>query len=170
MYTKRQFIRKAIIGICALAVAICITIFIRENMDIQTPERALPTITITMDNKTNLSSTSIFRAAYEWSFLTTTAKHTPPYTTEDLQLAAPPVLMAPRTYLDISFSIKPKNILISRADESNLDAFMDLVDVGSGPIITPATPGLYLYRLQADFGWRGSILYFFAVQIQDSLI
>lgn len=170
MYTKKQLIRKLTIGLIALAAAICVTIFIRENMDVKDPERALPTLAVTMNGSTALPAESVFRAHYEWSFLTTTAKHTPPYSTQDLRAATPPVPMAPRTYLDLSFSIKPKNLVISRSSEENLDAFMDLVDVGSGPIITPATPGLYMYRVQADFGWRGSVLYFFAVQIQDMAI
>ena len=44
MYSKIQVIRKLLIGAAALAVAICITIFIRENMDVNDPERALPSI------------------------------------------------------------------------------------------------------------------------------
>ena len=35
MYTTRQIVRKLVIGAVALAVAICITIFIRENMDVK---------------------------------------------------------------------------------------------------------------------------------------
>ena len=49
MYTTRQIVRKLVIGAVALAVAICITIFIRENMDVKDPESALPTLTVTMN-------------------------------------------------------------------------------------------------------------------------
>ena len=42
MYNKIQVLRKLLIGAAALAVAICITIFIRENMDVKSPEQALP--------------------------------------------------------------------------------------------------------------------------------
>ena len=59
-------------------------------------------------------------------------------------------------------------MVISRADDEKLEAFMELIDVGSGPIITPAATGLYMYRVEADFGWRGSIIYFFTVQIQNA--
>ncbi|EJW93361.1 hypothetical protein EVA_18532, partial [gut metagenome] len=77
-----------------------------------------------------------------------------------------PVPMAPRTYLELRFSIKPKYLTISRADDKELETYRDLVDVGMGPIITPAVPGIYRYRVQADFGWRGSIIYFFTIQIE----
>ena len=168
MYTRLQAIRKLAIGAVALALAICITIFIRENMDVKDPEQALPTITITLNDTANLAPEMIFRAGYEWNFLTTTAKNTPPYSSQDLQEHTPPVNVLARTYMEIDFSLEPKNLVISRSEEGSSDSFLDLVDVGDGPIIAPATPGTYMYRIQADFGWRGSIVYFFRVRVQDS--
>lgn len=168
MYNKKQIIRKVILGTVLLAIAILITVFIRENMNVQEPEMALPTFTVTMNGTTAFAPESVFRAGYEWNFFTTTAKHTPPYSPRDLTQVTPPVQMVPRTYLDLAFSIKPKSLVISRADDKNFENYMDLVDVGRGPIITPAEPGCYRYRIQADFGWRGSIIYFFTVQIMDS--
>lgn len=166
MYSKIQVIRKLLIGAAALAVAICITIFIRENMDVNDPERALPSITITMNGTTAMAPEMIFRAGYEWNFLTTTAKSTPPYSSQDLQALTPPVEMLARTYMDIDFSLEPRSLTISRSDEENFEAFLDLVDASEGPIIAPATPGVYMYRIQADFGWRGSIVYFFRIRVQ----
>ena len=168
MYTTRQIVRKLVIGAVALAVAICITIFIRENMDVKDPESALPTLTVTMNGSAAMAPGSVFRAGYEWNFLTTTEKSTPVYSSADLRQVTPPVPMPSRTYLDLDFSIKPKSVVISRADDEKLEAFMELIDVGSGPIITPAATGLYMYRVVADFGWRGSIIYFFTVQIQNA--
>lgn len=168
MYTKKQIIKKLLIGTVLLALAVLITIFIRENMNVQSPEQALPTFTVTMNGNTALSDDSVFRAGYEWNFFTTTAKHTPPYSPADLKLVTPPVPMTPRTYLDLDFSIRPKNLTISRADDENFETFMDFIDVGMGPIIAPAVPGLYQYRIQADFGWRGSVIYFFTIQVIDT--
>ena len=59
MYNKIQVIRKLLIGAVALAAAICITIFIRENMDVKDPEQALPSITITMNGTTAMAPESI---------------------------------------------------------------------------------------------------------------
>lgn len=168
MYTKKQVIHKLLLGTVMLAVAICITLFIRENMNVQSPEQALPTFTISMNGAATFAPESVFRAGYEWNFFTTTAKHTPEYSPADLKMATPPVPMPPRTILDLEFSIEPKHLTISRAEDEDFRAFMDLIDVGMGPIITPAAPGLYQYRVQADFGWRGSIIYFFTVQIVDA--
>lgn len=166
MYNRIQLIRKLLVGAAALAVAICITIFIRENMNVKDPEQALPSLTITMNGTTAMAPEMIFRAGYEWNFLTTTAKFTPPYSSQDLQDHTPPVEMLARTYMDIHFSLEPRKLVISRSDETNFDSFLDLVDVGDGPIIAPATPGVYMYRIQADFGWRGSIVYFFRIRVQ----
>ena len=165
MYTTKQMVRKLLIGAAAMAAAICITIFIRENMDVQDPEQALPVMTVTMNGSAAIPPDMVFRAGYEWNFLTTTAKDTPPYSTQDLQQHTPPVDMFARTYMDIDFSIQPKSLVISRASEENYDLFMDLVDVEDGPLIAPATPGVYMYRIQADFGWRGSAIYFFRVRV-----
>ena len=74
--------------------------------------------------------------------------------------------MLARTYMDIDFSLEPRSLTISRSDEENFEAFLDLVDASEGPIIAPATPGVYMYRIQADFGWRGSIVYFFRIRVQ----
>lgn len=170
MYTTKQIIRKLVIGAAALTAAVCITLFIRENMDVKDPESALPSLTVTMNDTAVITPESVFRAGYEWNFLTTTAKNTPAFSSADLRRLTPAIPMAPRTYLNISFSIKPKSLIISRADDEKKEVFMDLVDVGDGPIITPAAPGLYMYRIQANFGWRGSIVYFFTVQIQETVI
>lgn len=162
-------IRKLLIGALALALAIFISVLIRENMDIKDPERALPSITVTMNGNTAMAPEMVFRAGYEWNFLTTTAKSTPPYSTLDLQERTPPVDMLARTYMDIDFSLDPKKLVISRSDPGSYDIFMDLVDAGEGPIIAPATPGIYMYRVQADFGWRGSIVYFFRIRVQSGV-
>lgn len=170
MYTTKQIVRKLVIGAFALAVAICITIFIRENMDVKDPESALPTLTVTMNGSAAMAPGSVFRAGYEWNFLTTTQKSTPVYSSADLRQVTPPVPMPPRTYLDLKFSIQPKSVVVSRADDEKLESFMELIDAGDGPIITPAATGLYMYRIEANFGWRGSIIYFFTIQIQDSAV
>lgn len=167
MYTKKQVIRKILLGAVLLAAAVGITIVMRENMNVQEPEKALPTITITMDGDTVFARDRVFLAGYEWNFLTMTAKHTPPYSAADLKHVTPPVPMEPRTYLELDFSIKPKELVISRASDPNLESYMELTNVGMGPLITPAEPGIYRYQVQASFGWRGSTVYFFTVQIED---
>lgn len=141
LYSKIQVIRKLLIGAAALAVAICITIFIRENMDVNDPERALPSITITMNGTTAMAPEMIFRAGYEWNFLTTTAKSTPPYSSQDLQAHTPPVEMLARTYMDIDFSLEPRSLTISRSDEENFEAFLDLVGRGRRPHHRPRHAG-----------------------------
>ena len=165
MYTKKQIIRKLLIGAAALAAAICITVIIRENMDVKDPDQALPSIVITANEATVLPPESIFRAGYEWNFLTTTAKNTPPLSSEDIQSRTPPIDVLARTYLSIDFSLEPKNLVISRSEEADYDAFLDLVGGEEGAVIAPSASGTYMYRIQADFGWRGSIVYYFRVRV-----
>ena len=91
MYTPRLIIRKLILGAVLMTVAILITLLIRENMDVKDPEQALPTITVTVNGDMNLNDRMVFRAGYEWNFLTTVAKNTPTYTSEGLRQQIYPV-------------------------------------------------------------------------------
>ena len=70
--------------------------------------------------------------------------------------------------LDISFSLPPKTLRIQRASDDALENFVELADVSDGQIISPSAPGLYLYQVEAGFGWRGSVRYFFMVRVQQT--
>ena len=70
MHTPKRVIRKLLLGTALMAIAICITILIRENMDVKDPEQALPTISITINGDTKMNDRMVFRAGYEWSFFT----------------------------------------------------------------------------------------------------
>lgn len=167
MYTPRLIIRKLILGAVLMTVAILITLLIRENMDVKDPEQALPTITVTVNGDMNLNDRMVFRAGYEWNFLTTVAKNTPTYTSESLRQQIYPVDLAPNSVLDIHFSMDAKTLRIQRASDDDLENFVELADVSDGQIIAPSTPGLYLYQVEAGFGWRGSVRYFFMVRVQQ---
>lgn len=168
MYTPRLVIRKLLLGAVLMTVAIIITVLIRENMDVKDPEQALPTITITVNGDMNLNDKMVFRAGYEWNFFTTVAKNTPAYTSNTLLEQLYPVDLAPNSVLDINFSLPPKTLRIQRASDDSLENFVELADVSDGQIICPSTPGLYLYQVEAGFGWRGSVRYFFLVRVQQS--
>ncbi len=167
MYTPKLVIRKLLLGAVLMAAAIFITILIRENMDVKDPEQALPTITITVNGDLRMNDKMVFRAGYEWNFLTTVAKHTPAYTSQTLRESLYPVDLAPNSVLKIEFSLEPKTLRIQRASDEALENFVELADVSDGQIITPSAPGLYLYQVEAGFGWRGSIRYFFMVRVQQ---
>ena len=168
MYTPKLVIRKLLLGAVLMTVAIIITVLIRENMDVKDPERALPTITITVNEDVNLNDKMVFRAGYEWNFFTTVAKDTPTYTSATLREQLYPVDLAPNSVLDISFSLPPKTLRIQRASDDELENFVELADVSDGQIISPSAPGLYLYQVEAGFGWRGSVRYFFMVRVQQT--
>ena len=77
--------------------------------------------------------------------------------------------LAPNSVLDINFSLPPKTLRIQRASDDELENFVELADVSDGQIISPSAPGLYLYQVEAGFGWRGSVRYFFMVRVQQSV-
>lgn len=167
MHTPKRVIRKLLLGTALMAIAICITILIRENMDVKDPEQALPTISITINGDTKMNDRMVFRAGYEWSFFTTVAKDTPTYTSAAIRDLIYPVDVPPNSVLNISFSLPAKTLRIQRASDEKLENFVELADVSDGQLIAPSSPGLYLYQLEAGFGWRGSIRYFFMIRVQQ---
>lgn len=167
-YTTKQLLRKLAIGAVALAVAAGITLFIKENLDVQDPETALPTIQVTT-NGMALSPEMIFRAGYIWNFFTTTEENTPLWTTQDILAHTYPVDVPPRSILSIDFSLKPKTLTVSRTDDENFEYYLDLVDTDGSQIITPAQAGAYLYKIQAGFGRRGSVIYYLLINVKESL-
>lgn len=168
MYTPKLVIRKLALGALLMAIAIFITVLIRENMDVKDPEQALPTLSITINGDTKMNDRMVLRAGYEWNFFTTVAKDTPNYTTSSIRDQIYPVDVPPNSVLNIDFSLQPKTLRIQRASDDKLENFVELADVSSGQLIAPSTPGLYLYQLEAGFGWRGSIRYFFMIRVQQS--
>lgn len=168
MYSPKLVVRKLLLGTVLMAAAIFITILIRENMDVKDPEQALPSISVTINGDIKMNDKMVFRAGYEWNFFTTVAKHTPSYTAQTLREHVYPVDLPPNSVVNIDFSLKPKSLRIQRANDDQLENFVELADVDSGQFIAPSAPGLYLYQVEAGFGWRGSVRYVFMIRVQQS--
>ena len=167
MHNPKQVVKKLITGAILMTAAIFISVMIRENMDVKDPEQALPTFGIVVNGELRLNESTIFRAGYEWNFLTTVAKDTPAYTSESIRQKIYPVEVPPNSVLELEFSMQPKSMRLQRASDPQLEHFVELADVSDGQLIAPSSPGLYLYQVESSFGWRGSIRYFFLVRVQE---
>ncbi|MBU3805714.1 MAG: hypothetical protein H9882_02285 [Candidatus Fournierella pullistercoris] len=167
MYTPKRILQKILTGALLLALAMCATVFIRENMDVKDPEQALPSFSILVNDEVRITEHSILRAGYEWNFMTTVAKDTPVYTSSQIRSLIYPVDLPPSSRLVLEFSTKPKTLRVQRAPGADLQQFVELADVSDGTLVAPSQPGLYLYQVECGFGWRGSIRYFFLVRVQQ---
>lgn len=167
-YTVKIVARKLLVGVLALAAAAAITLFIKENLDVKDPETALPTIQIATEGVV-LSPEMVFRAGYEWNFFTATEINTPVWTTEDILSRTYPVDVPPRAKLDIDFSLDVDTLKVSRAEESDFSTFVTLAEENPDSLIAPAEGGRYLYKIEAGFGRRGSIIYYLLLNVKPAV-
>lgn len=166
-YSKWLLVRKLLIGAVLIGLAAAVSLFIKENLDVKSPEDALPDITVSV-NGLPIAPEMVLRAGYEWNFWTTTEKNTPAYTSEELLRMVYPVDMPLRSVIDLSFSIKVKDLKISRADDAEYRYFIELAGAGEGQVIAPAQAGQYLYKIEAGFGRRGSVIYYLMVNVKET--
>lgn len=151
---------RILVGLVLLLIAAGISLFIKESLDEQDPETSLPLIYVTYDG-TDLPG--VYRAGYSWSFFTTIAKNTPTLAPEDIPLT--PVDMYAGTELKIHFSSKQSTLKISLAEGQYSNDYTVLSDVDNGVLNAPSSAGVYVYRVEASWSSRGSIIYYFCVRI-----
>lgn len=165
-YSRWVVLRKILVGAVLVAIAAAISLFIKENLDVKSPEDALPDLTIQV-NGLSIAPEMALRAGYEWNFWTTTEKNTPAYTPEDILQLVYPVDMPPRSLIDLDFSIELKDLRISRADDADFRYFIEMANTSEGQILAPAQTGRYMYKIEAGFGSRGSVIYYLLVDIRE---
>ncbi len=164
MKLRTVFIRKLILGAVLIAISAGITLFIKESLDTQDPEAALPIITI-IYNEEEFPSNNIYRAGYTWSFITTVEKwQAPSLLPEDLPIVPETVLSD--MPVSVSFSQTPDNLQIWRATGRYSTDFLEISMQTQGEFFTPTSSGEYLYRIIADWGSRGEIQYYFSMRVE----
>ncbi len=156
-------IKKIFVATILILLSAVLTIFIKEALDTRDPESALPIITITQDGIPLLEQ-NVYRAGYDWSFFTTVERwQAPSLVPEDLPIIPQEIL--PGAKFEISFSSTPTEIAIWRATGRYSTDFSVIETQNEGNFIAPLTTGEYLYRVEASWGTRGSIQYFFALSV-----
>ena len=164
MKLPKIFFRKLIIGAVLLAIATGMTAFIKESLDTQDPESALPIITVLYGDEELIPDKEVRRAGWEWNFFLTQEK-TPLLSPEDVPLQ--PVDVMPGAQMRILFTKEPSELRVMRAVSDKPTEYLELSDAGGGRFSTPTTPGLYFYKVRAEWSGRGFIQYYFALQVRE---
>ena len=164
MKLPKIFFRKLIIGAVLLAIATGMTAFIKESLDTQDPESALPIITVLYGDEELVPDKEVRRAGWEWNFFLTQEK-TPLLSPEDVPLQ--PVDVMPGAQMRILFTKEPSELRVMRAVSDKPTEYLELSDAGGGRFSTPTTPGLYFYKVRAEWSGRGFIQYYFALQVRE---
>ena len=162
MKMPKIFLRKIIIGFLLLVMAAGFTLVLKETLDTKDPESALPTISVQYNDG---QVQGVYRAGYSWSFFTTIEnRQAPSLAPEDLPLT--PVAVLPAHPVKITFSKTPSELRIWRAKGRYSTDYLELSNEQEGVFDTPSMPGVYLYKVKADWGSRGTIQYYFALDVQ----
>ena len=167
-YTFKIILRKLVVGVLALAAAAAITLFIKENLDVKDPETALPSIQITTEGVV-LSQEMVLPIGFFFNDTATTEINTPVWSTGDILSRTYPVDVPPRAKLEIDFSLNADTLQVSRSDQSDFSAFVTLADEYPDSLIAPAEAGQYLYKIEAGFGRRGSIIYYLLLNVKETV-
>lgn len=164
--TKRVFkipwraLRKIVIGIVLLFIAASISVFIKESLDTLDPESSLPILTVQQNGQT---ITDVYRAGYVWSFFTTVERRAPEVTEADIPLV--PVPVPPQAVMTLQFSTEPSSLRVFRADNLLTSGYYEIADEDVSSFHAPNAPGIYVYKILAQWGNRGNIQYYFAIQV-----
>lgn len=166
MKLKKQFFRKLLIGAVLILVSAGITMLIKESLDTKDPESSLPIISITC-GEVDIPPDAVYRAGYEWSFFATMARRdAPSVLPEDLPISPFPVYAGEP--MQITFTTTPSEIRVWRAEGRYGTEFLEVSGEEKGMFATPTTPGIYMFRVLADWGGRGNIQYYFSLDVQSS--
>lgn len=164
MKLPKVFFRKLLIGAVLVALAAGVSVFIKETLDTRDPEASLPIVTVRYGDEVFVPDKEVLRAGWEWSFFLTQEK-TPLLSIEDVPLS--PVEVLPGAPMDISFTKEPTRLRVLRAASDKPTEYLELSDAGDGSFSTPTMPGLYYFKVQAEWRGRGFIQYYFALQVRE---
>ena len=148
------------IGAVCIAVAAFISVLIKESLDTLDPEASLPTLVVTQNDQV---ITDVYRAGYEWRYFATVERRAPQVTEADLPLV--PVDVAPQACIALNFSSDPSSLHVYRTESQASPNYLELVNEDPSVFYAPTTPGVYVYKVIAEWGWRGEIQYYFSVRI-----
>ncbi|MEG2770608.1 MAG: hypothetical protein RR902_07285 [Oscillospiraceae bacterium] len=165
MKFPKLFFKKLLIGILLIAGCAGASLALKDFVDSLNPEVTLPILevrcafTTPIVNGDGSAERSLFRANYSWMFITG-IKEGKGMELQGLSLY--PTTLPPNVPLLFQFSTEPEKVTIDRADGLYGPDFVNIM----GDVSSPQQPGVYCYRIQADFE-RGSILYYLAVRVDD---
>ncbi len=157
MDKRKQWTKKIAIGLAALLLAAGLSYVIRDVLAAQNPESALPVIEIEY-NGIPLPTQHYMMDSYSWRFLFTTVDWSQPNRNAADMLEPAPVL--PGAPLEINFSFPCNSMRVSRSYGTRNE-----FEPVTGSLQTPFSGGTYTYRIEAEWGTRGSVLYYIKVRV-----
>lgn len=159
MKLRKRNLRRIIIAVVFILLAGVITTMLNAALASRNPVAALPEMRVIYKDAP-LPYEYICLQSYSWQFLFINKSgdaNAPDWWKYFLD--AGPVV--PGSPLDIEFTYPCQSLTVSRADEGS-DLFVEM----GGVLRTPLEAGVYTYRVDANWGWRGSVRYYFKIEVR----
>lgn len=161
MKQPKRMAGRIALALVLLVLAASFSLMVKERIDSTDPDNSLPLIDVSV----GYTKLVVPRANFEWNYITRTV-YGPALSPEsgdlqltvlDVQAGAPLVItMSDPGYLTMK---------VSRADGLGADYY----EIAGGQILTPTTPGVYIYKIEVGYK-KGSLLYYTAVRIAQNNI
>lgn len=163
MRIEKRLVQRVLIGLLLVAMAGGISLVIKDAIAARTPENAIPEMTVyynDVETGVRLPAKHVYRDSYSWRFLwwKVEGANNSLMDIDDLE----PAWVPGGAPLLLEFSFRNSEIQVSMAKEGE-----DFKELG-GNLSAPRTPGIYTYRVWAGWGLRGSVLYYFKIQVPAS--
>ena len=163
MKPRHRMLLRAVVSIFMVLVAAAGSFLIKDFLSLSNPQNALPKIQVSVGGS-QLPSNYLVLASYSWRFLLVPHEEitAPTDVWADIESYPAPAGQP----LEIGFSYHCKEMYVSRLDEGST-MFLPVSGADGGLYTpTPPEPGtIYVYRVEAFWGWLGSVQYYFTLYI-----
>lgn len=157
MKLRKRTLIKIAIGFLLISIAGLLSIAINDMLSAREPEYALPSLKVQFGEEGILPTKHVLWESYSWRFFITVKNGIVP--DPDAVENIEPAWVPAGAPLDLLFSQPPSEIEVSMS--KNNSSFIEL----GGELSAPMEQGIYTYRVIANWGMRGTVVYFFKIEV-----
>lgn len=160
MKLRKQVLLKILTGLVLLAVAVVVTVVIRDSLASRNPQNAIPDIDVYykgIEDGARLPAMHIAVGNYTWRFLFKYVSGT--IGGDDAWQQLEPGWVGQRSPIDFVFSFPPESYTVSILRE---DGSFEQIE---GELRAPSAKGSYVYRVDANWSGGRTVTYFFYISV-----
>lgn len=159
MTLRRRILMKIALAVVCLLLAALLTTLLYSALALQNPVNAVPTMQVQYGGAP-LPAQHVMMSSYDWWFFYTTQSGVLGQPDDWMNL--PAGLVEPGSPLEIELSRPANTVRVSR-NHANERSFVDI----GGELRAPPDPGVYTFRVEAEWSRMGSAQYYFRIEVVD---
>lgn len=157
MKFRTRALGRILLAVLFLVIAGAIAVVVKDMLSERNPEYALPVLQVEY-NGNPLPQENVTMDSYSWRFF----RQTREWQLEDREIwrSMPAAWVDAGMPLILDFSYRGGEVSISRSYENGTFS-----EVEGSRLETPREPGIYTYRIEAEWRLRGTVVYYVRVRI-----